>query len=137
MFERLLVAVDGSEHSERAIPVAAEIAKKLGSEVAVFHIREVELGKLGPGSVEPSDDAKKLVDGVVEQLQSQGVNATGNVRSDMYGRAARNIIDAARELGVGMIIMGSRGFSDLPGLLLGSVAHKVIHHAECPVLVVR
>ena len=49
----------------------------------------------------------------------------------------REILEDAKNLDVGIIIMGSRGLTDLAGLLLGSTAHKVIHLADRPVLVVR
>jgi nucleotide-binding universal stress UspA family protein len=55
----------------------------------------------------------------------------------MYGSAARLILDAAKEHGAGLIEMGSRGHSDLAALLVGSVAHKVLHLSECPVLIAR
>jgi nucleotide-binding universal stress UspA family protein len=53
------------------------------------------------------------------------------------GSVAPAILDAAKTFDAKLIVLGTRGLSDFAGLLLGSVAHKVIHHAECPVLVVR
>ena len=55
----------------------------------------------------------------------------------MFGHAAREIIEDAKEHGAGVIVMGSQGRSDLAGLVLGSTAHKVIHLAHLPVLVIR
>jgi nucleotide-binding universal stress UspA family protein len=55
----------------------------------------------------------------------------------IYGYAAREIVEDAKSLDVGVIVMGSRGRGDLAGLVLGSTAHKVIHLADRPVLVVR
>jgi nucleotide-binding universal stress UspA family protein len=55
----------------------------------------------------------------------------------MYGSAARLILDAANEHGAGLIVMGSRGHSDLEALMVGSVAHKVLHLSACPVLIAR
>jgi nucleotide-binding universal stress UspA family protein len=55
----------------------------------------------------------------------------------VYGRAARVILELASAEGADVIVLGSRGLSDLAGLVLGSVTHKVLHLAHCPVLVVR
>jgi nucleotide-binding universal stress UspA family protein len=59
------------------------------------------------------------------------------VRNTVFGYAARDIVDDAQEHDVSVIVMGSRGRGDLAGLVLGSTAHKVIHLADRPVLVVR
>jgi nucleotide-binding universal stress UspA family protein len=59
------------------------------------------------------------------------------VRNTLFGYAAREIVEDAKALDAGVIIMGSRGRGDLAGLVLGSTAHKVIHLADRPVLVVR
>jgi nucleotide-binding universal stress UspA family protein len=77
------------------------------------------------------------VNAAVEKLAGAGVKAHGQVAHAIYGYAAREIVSFAREDGIGVIVMGSRGHGDLAGLLVGSTAHKVIHLADRPVLVVR
>ena len=59
------------------------------------------------------------------------------MRNTTYGHAAREILADAKEHDVGVIVMGTRGRSELAGLVVGSTAHKVIHLADRPVLVVR
>ncbi len=71
------------------------------------------------------------------ELTKAGVKAHGVVRTTLYGYAAREIVEDAKVHDVSLIVMGSRGRGDLAGLLLGSTAHKVIHLADRPVLVVR
>ncbi len=137
MFEKILLAVDGSEHSKRATAAAADIAKKSGGEIVVFHVRELEMGRGAYPAVETTDEAAQLVNGVVHELHQQGVDARGDARSAPFGRAAHDIVDEAKASGAGLIVMGSRGLSDFSAMLVGSVAHKVIHLAECPVLVVK
>jgi len=66
-----------------------------------------------------------------------GVDAQGEVREALHGHAAREIVEDAKKHDAGVIIMGSRGRSDIAGLMLGSTAHKVIHLTDRPVLVVR
>jgi nucleotide-binding universal stress UspA family protein len=136
MFERILIPMDGSDHARKAIPIAMELAKSSGGEVRVIHLREVEVGR-GGGALETPAEAMHLVDEVVHQLEGSGVRASGEASTAPFGRAARDIVDEAKSWNADLIVMGSRGLSDFAGLLLGSVAHKVIHHAECPVLVVR
>ncbi len=137
MFEKILLAVDGSEHSRRAVPVASELARVCHGEVFVLHVREHEVTWAQDVDVETPDEAEELVDGVVRELKDAGASARGEVVRVAFGQAPRVILDAAKHEGVGLIVMGTRGLSDWGRLLMGGVAHRVMHLAECPVLIVR
>ena len=84
-----------------------------------------------------AEEAQQLVDGVVEELKGAGVTAEGAVRPSTGGSPAGAILEYAREVSAGMIVVGSHGHSVLGGLLIGSVAHKLTQLSTCPVLVVR
>jgi len=133
MFERILLAVDGSDHSKKAVVAAAELARNSHGEVHVIHVHEV--GVIAP--VETPSEASDLVNGVVTELRQSGVKAEGTATSAHTGQAAPAILSAANTLDAGLIVMGTRGLSDFSALLLGSMAHKIIHHADRPVLLVR
>lgn len=138
MYERILAAVDESEIADRVLAAASELAALSHGEVFVLHLREREPAKFGGvTSAETPDDARSFVDDAVQKLTAAGVKAAGAARNAIYGFAAREIIGEADKRGAGVIVMGSRGHGDLAGLLLGSTAHKVIHLADRPVLVVR
>ncbi len=138
MYEKLLVAVDHSDITERVLAAARDLALLSSAEVWVLHLREREvMPRAGLIAVESSDDAQANVDAAVAELTEAGVKAHGIVRNTIYGYAAREIIAEAKAEDVSAIIMGSRGRGDLAGLVLGSTAHKVIHLADRPVLVVR
>jgi nucleotide-binding universal stress UspA family protein len=137
MFERMLLAVDGSEPAKRAAEVAADLARKVHAEVVVLHVKERDVTWAGGVDLETPQEAHDLVDATIRALKDLGVSARGEVESSVYGRAARVILETAAHSGTDLIVMGSRGLSDLAGLVMGSVAHKVLHLAQCPVLVVR
>jgi nucleotide-binding universal stress UspA family protein len=138
MYERLLVAVDHSKVTEQVLSAARDLASLSGGEVWVLHLREREvMPRAGLIETESTAEAQAEVDAAVEGLTKAGIKAHGVVRSTVYGYAAREIVDDAKRLDVSVIIMGSRGRGDLAGLVLGSTAHKVIHLADRPVLVVR
>jgi len=139
MYDKILVAVDHSDMSKRAVIAARDLAALSKGEVWVLHLRERETGaKTGALLIdETTDDANAAVAESVEVLTQAGVTAHGEVRNTIFGYAAREIIDDAAEHNVDVIVMGSRGRGDLAGLLLGSTAHKVIHLSDRPVLVVR
>jgi len=139
MYDRILVAVDHSEMSDRAVLAARNLAVLSKGEVWVLHLREREMGaKTGMLAVdETTEDANAKVATSVEVLTQAGVKAHGEVRNTIFGYAAREIVNDAIEVDADIIVMGSRGRGDIAGLLLGSTAHKVIHLSDRPVLVVR
>ena len=139
MYDRILVAVDHSEISDRAVVAARDLAVLSKGEVWVLHLRERETGvKTGALTIdETTQDANAQVAASVEVLTEAGVKTHGEVRNTIFGLAAREIVNDAIEVDADVIVMGSRGRGDIAGLLLGSTAHKVIHLSDRPVLVVR
>jgi nucleotide-binding universal stress UspA family protein len=137
MLEKLLLAVDQSEHSRKAIPATVELARAGGGTVHVLHVREVYYPVPPTVSGDSPEEAQRLVDGIVEELRGAGVTAEGAVRPSTGGSPAGAILEYAHEVGASLIVVGSHGHSVLGGLLIGSVAHKLTQLSTCPVLVVR
>jgi nucleotide-binding universal stress UspA family protein len=137
MFERVLVAIDESEISERVLAAAQDLAMLSSGEIWVIHVMEREPSKFGSSPAESTDHALAIVDAAVGKLTSAGLKAHGEVAHTIYGYAAREIMNFAQANDMGVIVMGSRGRGDLAGMLVGSTAHKVIHLADRPVVVVR
>jgi nucleotide-binding universal stress UspA family protein len=137
MFKQILVALDGSPYSRRALPTAIEVAKKFDSSIFVLHVSEHDKGRAASYSMETPAEATMLVADAVEAAKKAGIQASGEVRDAGAQHAAKFIVDAAIEKGVDLIVMGSRGLSDVQGVFLGSVTHKVLQTAEIPVLIDR
>ncbi len=139
MYDKILVAVDHSEPSDRALLAARDLALLSKGEVWVLHLREREIAtKTGVVLTdETADEASAAVEAAVDKLTAAGVKAHGDVGHTIFGYAARSIVDDAVDRDVDVIVMGSRGRGDLAGLVLGSTAHKVIHLTDRPVLIVR
>jgi nucleotide-binding universal stress UspA family protein len=137
MFDRILIAVDGSPYSEPAVGAAVEIATKFHSQAFVLHVREHDRGRAGAFPIDTPQDALELVSATVKTLRAAGITATGDVHAAVAGYAAKDIVDTARTQATDLIVMGSRGLSDIAGLFVGSVTHKVMQLTHIPVLVVR
>ena len=118
MFGRILLAVDDSAASRRAVALAAEIA-----------LSNLEL--------ESPEDAAEFVNAAVYELRRAGVSAHDELRHVRFGSVARGIATAAEEHRSVLIVIGSRGLACLPGMVLSSVSHKVLHLARAPVLIAR
>lgn len=141
MLEQILLAVDGSDAAAAAGAAVAAIGRDAGSHVLVVHV--TDRGKLlrsvhGPDSLtlqwETPPGAQVLVDRAVRTLKDAGVDATGQVYGQ-FDTVARELLDVARSTDCRLIAMGTRGRGRVLGSLLGSVAHRVIHLSEIPVLV--
>ena len=137
MFDKILLAVDDSPHSGKAIAAATDLAKLSGGEVLVFHVRAFLAARGGHLDVDLREEDANIAENVAATMQSEGIKATGTRVAAYHGDTGWRIVRAAQEAHADVIVMGSRGHSEIPSLLLGSVAHKVVHLATGPVLVVR
>jgi nucleotide-binding universal stress UspA family protein len=138
MFDKILLAVDGSQPSDAAVEAAIALAGKTGAAVEAVHVRVHDriISKAGSGpDLETTEDATVLLASTVDKLKSAGLTAHGTMRHAATTAIARDIIVVADEVGADVIVVGSRGLSNLSGMLLGSVSSKVIHLAGRPVLV--
>jgi nucleotide-binding universal stress UspA family protein len=135
VFEQIILAVDASDHTRKAIRIAADIAKRYGSRVTVFHAVEHEYGELFESDT--VEEAHYLVDEVVRGLKDEGIAARGEIRHTPVGEAAKAILGATEDERADLIVIGSRSGSNLHGLLIGSVAQEVVQSSDRPVLVSR
>jgi nucleotide-binding universal stress UspA family protein len=140
MFERILLAVDGSDHALHAAKVAAELARAMKSErVRVVVCYNKIPSYLGDPNLQQAIHARLEE---AEKILKEAVDALGSVASEVHtemieGDPAEVILEVARIRNSDVIVMGSRGLGGLAGLLLGSTSQKVVSHAPCPVLIVR
>jgi nucleotide-binding universal stress UspA family protein len=138
VFTKILLAVDTSEHSRKAVATTAELARSTGGEVHVFHVRPLmPSGRAGVVDVDLTESERDIAEEVCRELQSADIAATSSRIAKYHGDTGHMIVQAAEEHGAELIVIGSRGHSEIPSILLGSVAHKVVHFADRPVLIVR
>lgn len=153
MFNHILVPLDGSELSERALPIAENLAQQAGSTVHLIHVvsREHEIGagrnieSLQIAEVE-IDYARRLTESRVdrgtkylEQIQSQLKSAGVKIDDRVVvarGDAAEHIVDYVKANNIELVVMSTHGHGGLRRLLMGSVTDRVIRSCEAPVLVV-
>jgi len=135
---RILVATDGSREAQLAATTAADLANSTNSELHVVHVGQFEPTFLAQTEVEPAElerEAQRLLDEQVRTVEEAG----GTVKEAYLrlGRADEEILDLAHSLGIGMIVMGSRGRGRIRRALMGSVSDSVVRHAHSPVTIVR
>lgn len=126
--KHILLATDGSSHSEAAADAAGGLAKRSGLPVTVVSV------VTSSHSDARRREAEQAVSAKVDHLKAMGVVASGKV---VEGRPDEAIVKAAEDVDADLIVMGSHGRTGLAKVLLGSVAERVIGQAGCPVLVVK
>ena len=147
MFSHILVPLDGSSHSLKAAEAAVDLAQKYNAKLTLLHVagkfqvpdqlKEYLRGEhLSGNTFLAIDEAtQKFITDVHRKAKSKGLTEARKVF--LEGRPARTIIDYAKKENVDAIVMGSRGLSDIGGILLGSVSHKVASLAECSVIMIK
>ncbi len=140
---KLLIAVDGSAHAQRAIEAAARLQPlTTGLDVVLVNVRDLpiyaaQFAPLDVHAVELSlqQQQSTVLGQALDQAHQAGLK---QVRTQAeVGLTAPEIARAATDLGVDMILIGTHGRGALGGLLLGSVAQRVVHLATAPVLLVK
>lgn len=129
-------ATDGSSAAAQALPYAKGLAQADAALLIVVHVNEFMAGR-APGPVNVKEDEIQAAIGKqVENLKQEGLDATLQLGEVMAGGAAHVIADIAKERGADLIVTSTRGLGPVSGLLLGSVTHRLVQIAPCPVLVV-
>jgi nucleotide-binding universal stress UspA family protein len=178
MFSKILVATDGSDHAERALVVAGDLASRFDADLVVVnvflsgeisdstrHIAEVEHlmpvrrrasgsdlsvpGAVGGLPIEPVEESdyfgvmyqasekigQRVADDGAKAARKAGATKVKSVARD--GDPAETILGIAKDEKADLVVLGSRGFSRLKGLLMGSVSRKVADHAGCTCVIVK
>jgi nucleotide-binding universal stress UspA family protein len=139
--QRILVPVDFSDSSARALRHAAKRAAESGGSLIIVHVVPADYGWSGIGREESRDLDRSLQRQAADRLRAfADENVGDNVSADLevrLGQPAEEIILAARDSKCDSIVLSTRGLTGLDRYLIGSVAHRVAQLAPCPVLLLR
>ncbi|WP_199615143.1 universal stress protein [Paenibacillus alkalitolerans] len=141
MFEKILLATDGSSHANRAAEAAIRLSKELNNTtVTILHVSasapkrsELLLADFDVKAV-LLEEAHRAIIKTKVRFREEGIPFQLQVA---LGDPAEEIVKTAADRDFGLIIVGSRGLNRLNEVLLGSVSHKVAHEARCPVMIVK
>lgn len=145
MFAKIVIGLDGSEQSERALTLACDLAGKYGSEIHLVHTPQPHTVAFAMGAVagyhmattmpspeEVEEAADKIFDAAKVIAKAQGQSVTETHME--VGEPADHIIATAKEIGADLIVTGRRGLGSVGSLLQGSTTQRVNHLAECACL---
>jgi nucleotide-binding universal stress UspA family protein len=147
MISKILVAMDGSESSLRAYEYASFLARQCNAALVIVNICDLFEKITDKIRRELEDVAKKidaeggtgitmqLLEDYKSQANGSGIKDVKTIRRE--GNAAAEILHIADEENIDTIVVGSKGIKSVKEFLLGGVSDKVIHHAKCPVTIVR
>lgn len=137
MYKHIMVAVDGSDNSLRAVSEAAELVKLIdNAKVDVLSVIAIDVySDMVYDPIEAHGEAQReLLEPALKIFREAGVEPEIVL---LHGRPADEIIRCVEEGGADLLVIGSRGLNALQEFAIGSVSHKVIKHAKCPTLVVK
>jgi len=144
--EKILVPVDGSAASQKALAQALDLARRYGSEVVVFHVfieSDIDIYNKFGVVIDPDmkklknklqENEKKFLDSIVDKFDTTGISLRKKIVS---GVAYEEILKEAEAGKYDLIVIGQRGYSKIKRFLAGSQTVRVISGATCPVLVVH
>jgi nucleotide-binding universal stress UspA family protein len=141
VFTNVLVPVDGSDNSYRALDAALLLSEKLGSNITVVNVMEqVPITHI---------ESEKLLSELLEAYKKENqeiLSKCSRIAAEkglsiktllLQGNPASVILDYCKKENFELVIMGSRGMGKFKQLILGSVSSKIVHHCQCAVLLIR
>jgi nucleotide-binding universal stress UspA family protein len=155
LFQKILVPLDGSEHSLKALEIAAQLAEKFSGKITLIHVYSVSMqpvmmpepstsGSLGMPILTNAEISRmieatqkfgnRILDDGEQKVKTEKVQMKKLL---IEGHAVQEIVRLANEDRYDLIVIGARGISHVREILLGSVTDGVIHHVRCPVLVIK
>jgi nucleotide-binding universal stress UspA family protein len=138
MFESILVPLDGSAHSERALVTGLELAKLNGAKLTLLAVilayKDVHVPHVAQLDEQARQRAELYLAPFVEDARSKGLDVASLIT---HGEPSQEIIKAAREISADLIVMSTHGIGATGRHALGSVAMRVLQESDCPVLMVR
>jgi len=144
-FSKIIVAIDGSDHSIRAAEYALNLAKTYGAELNAvtvtsvpesYHSKQEEVLEHSSGISESSEDAKRWFEKFNEKAKENNIQLKTELISS-HRPVDYVLLEYAEKENIDLIVLGTKGRSGFKKLLLGSVASGVVTYAHCPVLVVK
>lgn len=143
MFERVVVAIDGSEEATRALDIACDLASKYNSRINLVHSPQLETTVIVVGSsavaIKPDpakieEAGRQVMDAAIARAKASGQTPEHCVISN--GDPAGEILNALEAFDADLVVMGRRGLGRVSSVLLGSVSQKVCHDAKCTCMTV-
>lgn len=140
MFKKILLAADGSEHALRAADKAAEIARLAGMDavIEIVYVVDFETEKndvlriIDQDSI--NEERKRRLQLTEGRISAAGVHSKTII---MHGEPGQTLVTYANDNHFDLVVLGSRGLNALQEMVLGSVSHKVVKRAKCPVMIVK
>lgn len=145
MYKKILVPLDGSERSIKALDHAISLAEKFSAKITLVNVipilppyTDTTIDRLGHVQQSIIDELLKSGHDLLDQYVSSFSDK--NIEMDQHiiiGNPAKEILDKAKLEDYDLIVIGSRGLGEIKGYIMGSVSNRVSRHATCPVLIIH
>ncbi len=141
MFTKILVPVDGSDNSYKALEASLVLSEKLGSNISVVNVMEqvpithIESEKLLSELLEAyKKENQEILSKCSDIARQKGITIKTVL---LQGNPAPAILDYSKKENFDLVIMGSRGMGKFKELILGSVSSKIVHHSPCAIMIIK
>ena len=136
--KNILVPLDGSKNSFKALTKAIYLAKKCDASITALYVLRVAYDNPNLLYVPQTQNELKKVEKFLDAAKKQvSKNSIGFKKKTLFGHEAKQIVDFAQKQKFDLIVMGARGHSRIKQMILGSISNMVVHSSKIPVLVVK